>query len=71
MGIIAVETRTVERVNPADPAVMDSKESVVQQVTRGYIAVVTVGRQVKCGSQTVLTKLRKRSRISTTEKSYL
>jgi acetyl-CoA carboxylase/biotin carboxylase 1 len=32
MGIIAVETRTVERVNPADPALLDSHESVLQQV---------------------------------------
>lgn len=31
MGVIAVETRTVEHVIPADPAVSESTESVIQQ----------------------------------------
>lgn len=31
MAVIAVETRTVEYVIPADPAVLESKESVIQQ----------------------------------------
>ncbi len=33
MGVIAVETRTVEQVTPADPAVSDSREYIKQQVS--------------------------------------
>lgn len=32
VGVIAVETRTVEQITPADPAIIDSHENIIQQV---------------------------------------
>jgi acetyl-CoA carboxylase/biotin carboxylase 1 len=32
IGVIAVETRTVERIIPADPAIVSSHETLIQQV---------------------------------------
>lgn len=39
MGVIAVETRTIEQIKPADPAVDESQENVQMRVSSPMLRV--------------------------------
>lgn len=71
VGVIAVETRTVELNLPADPANLDSEAKVrITLYDDEYVDIVMVSvsrlfhKPVRFGSLIRLTKLHKQSKIS-------
>jgi hypothetical protein len=65
MGVIAVETRTIEQIKPADPAINDSQENVMPRVCHQIGRCSLFNRLAKSGSLILLTKQLKRLKIST------